>query len=208
MVFPIGRPSGIAPWPSVGPIDRVATGEGRVFRGSVAVDDFAIGQSLDRAANMRRREHVASGEQLAQAAQIVQALIDHQMKQSRGEPERRHRVLAEREAQFFQRRRPRRHHHQTSAIQQRSPDFKGGCVEAHRRHLQKHFVFTHLGKPAGLHQPDHSSMRNGDALRHSGRAGGVAEVGQMIDASATAEILVRLRSISARSSSRKTSVPL
>src|SRR5207253_5373355 len=69
--------------------NRVTTSEGRAFGRAVAINEAGILQFAQSFLDVGNREHIATGEKLTQGSQVLQSLIDHGVKQSCGQPERR-----------------------------------------------------------------------------------------------------------------------
>src|SRR5260370_31499151 len=98
--------------------------EGRVLSGPIAIDQLQIWGMLQQSSDVRRGQHVTTGKQLAQISQVIDAIFNHQMEQSTGQPQSRDLVTSECLSQLFQRRRLRSHDCQTSAVQEAAEDLK------------------------------------------------------------------------------------
>ncbi len=131
---------------------------------------------------MRHRKHVAAGQQLANAAQAVAALLDDLLEEARAQPERGDAVPLDRVAEFGQGRRLGREQHETRAVQQRAPDLEGRGVEGHRRELQEHLVRAEARIVGVAHEAHYAAMWHAHALGAPGRAGCEAHVGERLRA--------------------------
>src|SRR6185295_16827251 len=96
----------------------VTAGEGGVLGRPVAVDQGALwrGEDLERPRNVRHRERVASGEQLAQAPERRRPLVDDLVEETGGEPERGRPVARQEIAEVAERERTGGRQHEASAI--------------------------------------------------------------------------------------------
>ena len=109
--------------------DRMAGREGGALRRPVPIDEAASGKFLQEAADPRDREHVPARQELPQRAQVFQAFIHHEVKETRRQPERRDAVSAQGRSQVFQRSRSGRKDHQAPAVAERGPDLERRGVE-------------------------------------------------------------------------------
>ncbi len=160
----------------------VAGGEGRVLRRAVAVRHPAARHLPEHPLDRPRRQHVAPREELAQAGQGRQVVLDHLVEEAGGQPERRDPLPGERSAELAERRQAGPADRQAAAVQERSPDLQGRGVERDRGELQESLPGAELraaGFPDQAHDP---AVRHGDPVRAAGRARGVHDVGEALAA--------------------------
>ncbi len=94
----------------------MASGEGGVLGRPVAVDQPALRQLVEQARDLRQRQHVAAGQQLAHRPQPFEVLIDHHPEEPGGEPQRGDAEARERLAHLVERQRTRRRDRQLAAV--------------------------------------------------------------------------------------------
>ena len=107
-------------------------------------------------------------------------MLQDLVKQGRGQPERRHRVLCNGAAQFSVIHRTRGKHHQRGPVEQAAPDLKGGRIKRQRGKLQHYFIGRQRHVVGVDDQAHDSQVWNHHPLGLSRRARGVDYVGQMV----------------------------
>ncbi len=159
---------------------RVAARECRVLGRSIAIHDPAMRQLRHCLGDMRHRQHVASGNQLPQRAQSIDAPVHHQGEQPCRQPQRGRAVIPDRVGNLVQRRHRRRHDRQPASVQQSAPDLERGGVERQRRQMQDDLIRIQRNEIAVGDQPGDAAMRHHHPLRTASRAGGVHDISQIV----------------------------
>ena len=160
--------------------NAVAAGECRALRRAVAVDELRARQPIVRAPDVRNRQRLAAGEHLPQRRQRVRRVVDHAIEQRRGQPERGHALVAHDAAERVGRRHRVGEHHAAAAVEQRAPDLERGRVERHRRENQNALGRSELDVVDAEEETEHAAVRHFHTLRHAGRSGRVANVGEVL----------------------------
>ena len=142
----------------------VATGEGRVFRRAVAVDHVAVWMALLHLAHVRDRQNITAGDQLLEAAEVLNPLIHHQPEHPGDQPQGGDSVLTDHRSQFFQRRGAGWHEDQLAPIQQGAPDLQCRQVEGDGGELEKHLLGRDVDEVSIAHESDDTSMGNQRSL--------------------------------------------
>ena len=174
-------------------VHRVAAGEGRVLRRPVAVDEPQRGEAVAHAAHGLHRQHVAAGQELAHAAQVVQPLLHHHLEQAGRQPQRRDAVMDDGAAELFDRGRAAGHEHHAAAVEQRAPDLQRGRVERDGRRLQDHRVRAEVRVVRAAHQAHDVPVLDRDALGPARAAGRVHHVRQPVRRGASIDVVRRAR---------------
>ena len=136
----------------------VAAGEGRVLCRTVAIDQTGVGQALQCLLHVRHRQHISAGQQMTQAAQVLDPLVHHEIEKTRREPQRRDAMLADLLTQLIERQGLRRWDDESATIQQRTPDLQGRRIKAHRGELQEDLCRREVYVVGPPHQADHRPM--------------------------------------------------
>ncbi len=190
----MGRPIGTLDASAARSPDRVAGGEGRALRRAVAVDQRAAGNRLERAPDARRGESIASGQELAQRREILNRSSTARWKRP---------AVSQRVVTPCRRMASARssspgvraeQHDEAAAVQERAPDLERGRVEGGRRGLQEHLVRAEARVVRAADEADDAAMHDGDALRLSGRARRVEDVGEVERRSGSGRVQLALPS--------------
>jgi hypothetical protein len=127
---------------------------------------------------MPARHRVPPGQQVAQAGERLQPLLDGDVEEARRQGERRHPLARDRRVDVAERERPGRQQGQAAAVDEGPPDLQRRGVERQRRELQEHLPGAEGHEAALADQPHHRAMADGDPLGPPRRARGVQHVGQ------------------------------
>ena len=111
--------------------------------------------------------------------QIFEALIDHDMEETGGKPERSDLMAANGLPQLFEGRLMGRHDDELGAMQECTPDLERGGVKGDRRQLQPAFVRTEASEVGIVHETNDVLVHHTDAFGLTGRAGGEHDIGEM-----------------------------
>ena len=160
--------------------DRVRRGEGRALGGAVAVEQLGLGQGGEGAAHVARRQRLAAGVELAQAAEVARIVVDDGVEQGRGEPRRGDAVAGDDAGEARAGGDGIAVDDDGAAVQQRAPQLEGGGVEAQRRGVQEAGLLVEGDVARRADQADDRAVLDLHALGHAGGARGVHDVGAAI----------------------------
>ena len=159
--------------------DRTGDGEGGGFGGAVAIDEPQAGQGLQRLAHVAWRQGLAARHQRAQALQVCRILVDQPVEECGGQPGGVDLFLLDDGGQALAGGDGFGVDDDGAAVEQRAPDLDGRGIEGERGCMQHHHLRAEGGKVLPVDQADDGTVRDDDALRGSGRAGGVHHVGRV-----------------------------
>lgn len=158
----------------------MTTGEGRVLRGAIAVDQVKIRIAREKLASTGGRENVAPGEQLIESTEVLDSLVDHGMEKSCRKPER---VDLESFEGFPKRAKGQGFlgkKNEPPSIEKRTPDLEGGGVESDWRMLQGSSLGSQIGEVIPDDESQDGSVGNQHALGLSRSSRGIEQVGRII----------------------------
>ena len=158
----------------------VTGGEGGVLGGAVAVDEGSAGQRLGGARDVLGGEGVATREKAVQVVEGVRSFVDHEVEQTRGEPERRDLLAVQCAFERAKRRTRRGLDDEAPPVEQRGPDLEGRGVECGGGEMQPGGARRHGGEGASSHQSGDVAMGDGDALGCASGARRVHDVGEVV----------------------------
>ena len=161
-------------------VERVAAGKGGVLRRAIAVDEPDAGQRAHRAPHVRDRERLAADQQLVESVERLRVIVNHRVEERRGEPHRGHAPAFYRAAQRLRRRHALGEENAAPTVQQRAPQLEGRGVKGDGRGVQQRASRVEARVVDAEEQACDAAVRDGDALRSAGRAGGVDDVGQVV----------------------------
>src|ERR1700752_708482 len=146
----------------------MATGKGGVLGWTIAIDQLAAGNVLEKSPDVCDREHVATRQQLFELFQVVELLVHHQVEQARRQPECGDAITPQSRSQLLQRGSTARHQRQARAVEQATPNLKGRGVERDGRKLQEGVAIIQVSVVGLLHQPHYRAMIDAHTFGYAG----------------------------------------
>ena len=136
---------------------------------------------VEQARDQGGRGHVAAGHDVPDAGEPGERMGDQLMQQPRHDVHHGHPLLADRLANRVELDRAATgEHHEPAPVGEGAEDLQRGRIEGCRRHLEEHVIRADAHPVGVADQPHDRAVRNGDALGRARRAGGVADIREVV----------------------------
>ena len=158
----------------------VAGGEGGALGRTVAGDEPGRGQQAQSLAHVVDRQRLATHQQLPDLEQDLGRFVDHRVVERGRQGQRVDPMLAHHPSQLPDRRHPLLEQHTTATVEQSPPNLHRRSVERHGRELEQGAAPCIIRVVDPTEQAQDPLVADLDPLGTSGRARGVADVGEVL----------------------------